>query len=143
MSNLVTAARRYLGVRFCHRGRRERALDCAGLAWIAYRDCGVSLPDFLHYPKEPSAHGPGLTAYVSNALGEPVAVAPVDVSQLQVGDVLVMRFEVEPHHVGIVTDYPFGGFALIHACGHNNKVVEHRLAPDHVARITHVFRKPV
>lgn len=133
---LVEAARKYLGTRFCHRGRGPRALDCAGLVWVSYRDCGVTLPDFRLYSKEPSAHGKGLTDYVMQALGDPV-------DGLQVGDVVVMRFEREPHHMGIITDYPFGGFALIHACGHNGKVVEHRLAPDHIKRITHTFRRPV
>lgn len=133
---LVEAARRYKGTRFCHRGRNARALDCAGLVWISYRDCGVVLPDFRLYSKEPSAHGKGLTGYVMEALGEPV-------TGLQVGDVVVMRFEREPHHMGIVSDYPYGGFALIHACGHNGKVIEHRMAKDQEARITHVFRRPV
>lgn len=143
MTALVAAARSLRGVRFVHRGRTRRGLDCAGMVKVAYQICGVELADFVLYAKEPSAHGPGLTAYMVQALGDPVAVGPVRAGQLQVGDVLVMRFEVEPHHVAIVTDYPFGGFALIHACGHNKKVIETRLAPDMVKRITHVFRRPV
>lgn len=143
MSAIVSAARSYKGVRFCHRGRSHRALDCAGLVWISYKDCGVTLGDFRLYSKEPSAHGASLTDYVSQALGSPVAVAPVKQGSLQVGDIVVMRFEREPHHMGIITDYPYGGLALIHACGHNNKVVEHRLSDDQVKRITHVFRRPL
>jgi len=141
MNPLVTAARRYLGTRWRHRGRNERGLDCAGLGWIAYRDCGVVLPDFRLYGKEP--HNDGLVRYITAAVGEPVAVAPVREDQLALGDVVIMRFDIDPHHIAIVSDYPFGGFALIHACGHSNRVIEHRLAADHVARITHVFRRPV
>lgn len=137
------AARNYLNVKFCHRGRSHRALDCAGLVWVSYKDCGVELPDFRLYSKEPSAHGSTLTDYVRGALGDPVAVSPVREQSLQAGDVVVMRFEREPHHMGILTNYPFGGLALIHACGHTGRVVEHRLAKDHVDRITHVFRRPV
>lgn len=133
---LVEAARTYLNVRFCHRGRSRRGLDCAGLVWRSYLDCGVELPDFRLYSKEPSSHGKGLTDYVVEALGEPV-------SGLQVGDVVILRFTKEPHHMGIITDYPYGGLALIHACGHNEKVIEHRLSPDQIRRITHVFRRPV
>lgn len=140
LNNFVSAARRYLGTKFKHRGRTERGLDCAGLAWIAYRDCGLELPDFRKYGREP--HNDGLVTHIKQALGEPVAVAPVRRSDLCVGDVIVVRFEVEPHHVAIVTDYPYGGFAMLHACGHNDKVIEHRLADDHVARVTHVFRMP-
>lgn len=133
---LIEAARSCLGVKFRHRGRSERALDCAGLVWWSYHLCGVDLPDFRLYSREPSAHGPGLTHYVREALGEPV-------SDLQAGDVVILRFEREPHHMGIITEYPYGGFALIHACGHNGKVIEHRLAQDQKNRITHAFRRPV
>lgn len=138
---LVSAARRYLGVPFRHRGRSVRGLDCAGLAWLAYRDCGQELPDFRKYGREPS--NDGLLTHIKAALGEPVAVAPVRASQLQEGDVIVVRFEVEPHHVAIVTNYPYGGFAMLHACGFNDRVIEHRLSPDIIDRITHVFRRPV
>lgn len=141
MTNLVAAARSHLGVRFRHRGRNKKGLDCAGLAWLAYADCGVVLPDFRLYGREPVRDG--LTERVAEALGQPVAVAPVRASDLQVGDVLVLRFDVEPHHVGIVGDYLLGGFSLIHADGHTGKVIEHRLAPDHIERITHVFRRPI
>lgn len=116
-------------------------MDCAGLGVMIYRDVGVNLPDFRLYGREPNKDG--LVKYVTAALGNPVAVAPVRESQLQVGDVIVMRFKVEPHHVAIVGDYVFGGFSMIHADGHSKKVIEHRLAPDHVKRITHVFRRPV
>lgn len=143
MSQLVAAARKYMNVRFRHRGRNERGLDCAGLASVAYRDCGVALKDFLLYAKEPQAHDAALTKHMAAALGEAVAQAPVRLSELQVGDVIVLRFEVEPHHVAIVTDYLFGGFGIIHADGHSKRVLEHRLTPDMVNRITHVFRRPV
>lgn len=131
-----------MGVPFRHRGRTARGLDCVGLAWRAYTDCGLQVTDFRHYPPEPNDGQ--LIKHIEAAIGPPVAVEPVTQSHLRVGDVVVFRFVKEPHHVGIVTDYPFGGaFGLIHARGENMKVVEHRLPPDYIARITHVFRKPI
>lgn len=141
MNALVCAARRYDKARFRHRGRKITGIDCAGLIWASYRDCGVLLPDFRLYGKEP--HRNGLVRYVTAALGEPVAIAPVRRAQLQVGDVLVLRFDHEPHHMAIVTNYPIGGLAMIHADGHSKKVTECRLADDYIERITHVFRRPV
>lgn len=141
MSRLSIAARRYLGVRFRHRGRTYRGLDCAGLGWLAYADCGVSLPDFQLYGREP--HKDGLTRRIAEVLGDPVSVVPVKRSDILVDDVVVMRFEHEPHHVAIVGDYVLGGLSLIHADGMAGKVIEHRLADDHIQRITHVFRRPV
>lgn len=142
MPTLAHAARRYLNTPFRHRGRTPRGLDCAGLAWIAYQDCGHELPDFRLYSREPNENG-DLVAHITAALGEPVAIAPVRTDDLQAGDVIVMRFEVEPHHVAIVGDYPLGGFSMIHADGHSGRVLEHRMAADHLDRITHVFRRPV
>lgn len=141
MSELVEAARRYKGVRFRHRGRTAKGLDCAGLAWLAYSDCGVALPDFRLYGREP--HEDGLVRHITAALGAPIAIAPVRAAQLVVGDVIVLRFDAEPHHVAIVADYRFGGLALLHADGHTGRVLEHRLADDMVRRVTHVFRRAV
>lgn len=138
MNDLVSAARSCLMIKFRHRGRTERGLDCAGLVWRSYHLCGVDLPDFRLYSMEPSAHGPKLTDYVKTALGDPIPV-----KDLSPGDVVVLRFEREPHHMGLIGDYPYGGLSLIHACGHNNRVIEHRLAPEQLARITHAFRRPV
>lgn len=144
MSRLPDAARAYIDTRFRHRGRNARGLDCAGLVWAAYNDLGVTLPDFRLYGPEP--HQDGLTRHVEAALGGDVAVAPVAAGQLQPGDVIVLRFEREPHHVAIVGDHDYAGtraLTVIHACGMNGRVLEQRLTPDMTARITHVYRRPI
>ena len=153
MNQLVEAARSLKGLRFRHRGRKTegpgKGVDCAGMVVCAYRACGIELKDFELYEAEPALHGPGLTDRVREAMGPEVAVGPVSMDQLQVGDVLVIRFEREPHHVAIVGDYyKPGHFSIIHADafphdGVRGKVIEQRLSPDILARVTHVFRRPV
>lgn len=141
---IAEAARKYIGVRFRHRGRDARGIDCVGLGIAAYRDLGINLPDFRLYGREP--HRDGLTTHMEKALGVPVAVAPVSLSDLHPDDVLVLRFEREPHHIGIVGTHDYAGtvaLTLIHADGWNGRVLEQRLTPDMVSRITHVFRRPV
>lgn len=137
---LYEAARTFLGTPFRHRGRKGH-LDCAGLGKAAYQRCGVDLPDFLHYGREP--HKDDLIRYIKDALGDPVATAPVKEYQLRPDDVIVLRFHVEPHHIAILGPYPHGGLAMIHADGHSKRVIEHRLSKDMINRITHVFRRPV
>lgn len=132
-------ARSYLGTRFVHRGRNKRGLDCVGLVWCAYRDAGIALEDYRLYAREPQKQD-GLVCKIEAALGAPVSF--FGRVKLKPDDVIVVRFEVEPHHVGIVGSYKYGGLSVIHACGHNEKVVEHRLSDDMVNRITHVFRRP-
>lgn len=141
MNPLEAAAKKYVGTKFRHRGRSAHSLDCAGLIKQTYLDAGEDLPDFVLYSSEP--HEDGLVRYITRAMGQPIALAPVRRSQLQVGDVIVQRFDQQPHHVAMLITYPVGGLAMIHADGHTGRVVEHRLSDDHIKRITHVFRKPV
>lgn len=144
MSRLADAASAYIGVPFRHRGRSRLGVDCVGLGVLSYADCGVAVPDFRLYGREP--HRDGLTARMAAALGEPVRVAPVSLGELVDGDVVVMRFAVQPHHVAIVGQRDYGGtpaLTLIHADGEVGRVHEQRLTPDMAARITHVFRRPV
>lgn len=133
MSPLVDAARSYLGVPFRHRGRTSAGLDCAGLLVVAYRDLGIELPDIRIYGREP--HKNGLVRAVEDGFGQPLGRAP------EPGDVLLMRFEREPHHLGIVGDYIHGGLSLIHAYGAAGRVVEHRLDAAWRARIVAVYRR--
>ena len=136
MSALIDAARKYLGTPFRHRGRTASGLDCAGLGWIAYRDLGVELPDVRAYGREPFKNG--LMDGLAAALGEPVSDGP------RPGDVVVMRFERDPHHVALIASAPYGGaLTMIHADSHHGCVVEHRLSEDWCARIVAVYRKKV
>lgn len=152
MSELVAAARRYIDTRFVHQGRSSSGLDCVGLIWIAYRDCGVELDAHRAYPGEPNTRE--MVARIRACLGEPVAAGRVRAEQLQVGDVvmLVLPRERLPHHVGLITDYRLGGLAFLHANSMaravgrarlHGRVVEHRLDDRLIESITHVFRRPV
>lgn len=133
MTPLVLAARRYLGVRFVHRGRRPDKLDCAGLILLAYADCGVVLDAPTDYGREPQLGR--FQAAIAAGLGDPVA-------GLRVGDVVTLRTKHHPHHLAIVGNHP-DGLSLIHASGEHGRVVEHRLDPTYRARITHVYRRPI
>lgn len=133
MTPLVIAARRYLGVRFVHRGRLPHKLDCVGLVWRSFKDCGVELPCPSDYGREP--HLPRFMATIAEALGP-------HVGQPQPGDVVTLRTAQHPHHLAIVGDYP-GALSLIHASGEHGRVVEHRLSPEYLARIVTVHRRAV
>lgn len=131
--NPATAARKYLGIPFRHRGRSVRALDCIGLLVMAFRDCGHEVGnDRQHYGREP--HADGLREGLIAEFGQPA-------SDMQVGDVALIAYNTEvPHHVAIVGDYIYGGFSLIHADGMVGKVVEHRLDPMWQRMIIETYR---
>lgn len=144
MNAVVAQARTYLGVPFRHRGRTGRGLDCAGLVWRAYADLGCVLPDVERYGREP--HRDGLMDAMRAAFGPPVweGRSLANRSLLRVGDVVVLRFEVHPHHIAIVTDDRHHGLGLIHAYsppGGGGRVLEHGLDARWQSQIVAVFRK--
>jgi cell wall-associated NlpC family hydrolase len=134
MTPLVLAARKYMGVRFVHRGRRKDKLDCVGLVWIAYKDCGVEMFAPSDYGREP--HVNRFQDAIESALGKPVFGAP------KVGDVVTLKTLRHPHHLAIVGDHKHG-LSLIHASGEHGCVVEHRLDDSYMRRITNIYRRTV
>jgi cell wall-associated NlpC family hydrolase len=155
---LVESARTFIGVPFKHRGRDRRGLDCAGLVWCAYAEAGVVMPDLSRYGREP--HRDGMMRVCREALGAPVWEGSlgqvVPRALLGAGDVVVIRFDVEPHHMGILGPNSLHGLSLIHAngmrgllsaCGTRHdkvgRVMEHGLDDAHLAMICAVFRRPV
>lgn len=130
----VKACRRYLGTPFKHRGRTRNGLDCAGLIVVALQDLGQKPYDLKVYGREP--HKDGLRQTVVRNLGEPLKSG---VEWLP-GDVVLMRFVREPHHLGVFGDYPGGGLSLIHSFGEVGKVVEHRLDEKWKERVLEVYR---
>lgn len=130
---LVEAARAYLGTPFKHRGRTRRGLDCAGLVVVSFQDLGRPVVDKRVYGREP--HKDGLRQVVeSNSLER------VEDGDWRPGDIALMRFVREPHHLGIFGDYSLGGLSLIHSYGDVGKVVEHRLDEVWAGRVLSVYR---
>lgn len=147
MSRLADAARSFIGAKFRHRGRSPKMMDCVGLGLLAYEKCGVTLPDYRLYQPDPARQGPNLIDYVKRAMGEPIATEPVKYEDIQDGDLVVIRYVHEPHHVAIVGTHPLGHLSLIHAHGLYGRVLEQGMPPgvplEKGAVITHLFRKPV
>lgn len=51
--DIVTAARKYIGVRWHHQGRtRNVGLDCAGIFVVSAADIGITVEDFLQYNRD-------------------------------------------------------------------------------------------
>ncbi|WP_418145459.1 NlpC/P60 family protein [Variovorax paradoxus] len=137
-AEIVAAARRYQGARWTHQGRRDDAMDCAGLVLKVARELGFSTLD--------------VTGYAVRATDESmlalcrVHLVEIGRADLAPGDVVVMRFAGN-RHIGIVGDYPYGGLSVIHAqTMHPRCVTENALSPQwltHVkATVAGCFRFP-
>ena len=123
---MFSHARALKGTPWRHQGHTERGVDCLGFVWLVlYRTVlasrGVKLPmprtDYGRTPHNNKLHD-GLVEW----LGDPVTDAP------RPGDVAVLRWTGDAHHVAIVVPHPFHGLGLIHAdnsAAGGPRVVEH------------------
>lgn len=134
---LVQSARSLLNVKFRHRGRNPAVgLDCAGLVVCSFKLAGFEPVDKRTYGREP--HNDGLREVVEANLGKPIPL-----NEAQPGDIVLLKFDIHPHHLGILGDHPLGGLSLIHAYAEVGKVVEHRFDRVWVDRVCDVYRLPV
>lgn len=136
-SQIVAIAREAIGARWQHQARIGGvAMDCAGLPILIGRRIGIDIAALADYGRlpVPAEMKTELDRYL-------VRVAKKD---MQEGDVVWLKFEVEPQHFAVIGDYPHGGFSLIHAFNGAglNKVVEHRLDAGWMGRIVGVWRFP-
>lgn len=136
---MVAAARSFLGVPFKHRGRSRRGVDCVGLVVVALAAVKRTVVDRRHYGRKPEEDG--LYEVLCDHLGDPVPM-----ETMRPGDVVLMAVYASireahlPNHVGIITEYPGGGFALLHSLAMNKEVIEHRLDDAWASRIRGVWR---
>jgi cell wall-associated NlpC family hydrolase len=133
----IAAARSFLDTPFKHRGRTEGGVDCLGLVVLSMRAIGHEMADKKVYGRDPV--NDGIAAAARAHFGEPVWTRGQSLDCLRAGDVLLMQWHQQPNHVAIVTDYPFGGLAVIHSLKQNERVVEHRLSSPWPRRILEGF----
>ncbi len=128
---IIQEARRWIGTRFAHQGRRRASqqdaggVDCLGLLIgvadaLTLRDKHgelLSRYDRRDYPKSPD--GSTLQQALDRAL--------VRTTISQPGMIALFSLERNPQHLGILSDYREGGLGLIHAYAPARKVVEHAL----------------
>jgi cell wall-associated NlpC family hydrolase len=124
-NDVVRVARYYTGTRWHHQGRSVAGVDCAGLVVRVAHDLGLSDFDSADYGRLPL--GQKMRAIMDAHMDR--------VTDYQPGDVLLMRFEAEPQHLAIVTDY-----GIIHALAQARKVVEHGLNDVWISRIVAAYK---
>lgn len=138
---IVSQARSWIGVPFHHQGRTRQGCDCVGLVGAVAIGVGAVGSDWWAVEFDPSASGyarqpsNGTMARLCERF---MRSANAD---MQVGDVLMMRFAREPQHLAIVADYVHGGFSVIHAAA-GIGVVEHALSQKWASRIVGRYLLP-
>lgn len=123
-ADVVATAREWISTPFAHQGRLRRiGVDCAGVLIGVARELHLVAEDFdvQGYPRVPD--GSSLLGWCDQYMTR------VPQSEMQPGDVIVVRIDADPQHLGILGDYRHGGLSIIHAMsvGVRQEVIETRL----------------
>ena len=137
-AELVAAARAWLGTRWMHQASlRGVGADCIGLIVGVARDCG--LPEAAAWAADPTSKGYGRAPDPAMLLAAAERyLDPIPVDAAVAGDILLMRFTIEPQHFAIVS--ALEPRSIIHAYSGARKVVEHRLDELWWSRILRAYR---
>jgi len=127
-SDIIGAARAYLGVPYLHQGRTRQGLDCVGLLLCVAHDLGITDYEIDHYSRVPSGR------MMQRLLAKHVTRVPL--SDLHTADILHIAFQQQPQHLAFVTDK-----GMIHADSRHG-VVEHHLVDPWRSRIRAAYRVP-
>ncbi len=132
-ARIVSAARARSNQPWSHHGRGVGGLDCAGMPIEIGRELGFAPVELRDYPRQPNGNlVPLCDRYLKRKA----------VRDLAPGDMVVMQWEGEPQHIGLIADYRHGGLSLVHASNRVGKVVEHRLSPEWRDRIVVAYDPP-
>ena len=128
--DVVQEARDWIGTPFKHQGRLKGVgIDCAGLIIGVAHALQLSTFDYTSYSHLPD--GITLRRLLTTHL------CPILSYQAQAGDIVLMRFDAQPQHVGILS--PEG---IIHAYAQVRRCVEHRFDTLWQSRLVSAYAYP-
>lgn len=131
-ADIVAEARKYLGTPFRHQGRvLARGCDCAGLVICVARNLGLkdSNFDISNYGRLPTGDE------LRRNLREHLDLIEGPYEAYKPGDILLMRIETDPQHLGILTEADY----MIHAYAQLRRVTEHRIDSLWQSRIIEAY----
>ncbi len=121
---VIAEARDWIDTPYGHQGRTKGiVVDCLGMPIGLARTLGMVAPDFdiNGYSRHPDGT---MLAQCDELLGVRLSRA-----QMQTGDLIVIAFDGDPQHFGILVPYRHGDekLAIVHASGKHRRVIETRL----------------
>jgi NlpC/P60 family putative phage cell wall peptidase len=127
---IVEEARTWIGTPFKHQGRiKGLGVDCVGLIIGVAHFFKLTDFDYRNYSHTPDG-------FLMRQLLDQ-HLRSISIQDAKPGDIVLMRFEAEPQHVGILSDY-----GIIHAYAQVRHCVEHRLDNIWKSRIVGAYAYP-
>lgn len=134
--DIVTAARRWVGVPFRHQGRTRAGVDCLGMVIGVAEEIGARVPARVReargYERQPNAG--------ELRAGLDALMVPRARSGAGPGSVLLMAYGRTPQHLGVVTARRGEELVVVHVTEKMGRGVEHRLGRD--LRVVKVYDFP-
>lgn len=128
--DIVFEARTWIGTPFKHQGRiKGLGVDCVGLIIGIAHFFNLTDFDYTNYSHVPDG-------FLLRQLLDQHLHA-ILIPEAKAGDIVLMRFEAQPQHVGILSDY-----GIIHAYAQVRRCVEHRLDDLWQSRIVGAYAYP-
>jgi cell wall-associated NlpC family hydrolase len=132
---VIREARSWIGTQYRHQHREKgQGVDCAGVLTGLGRNLGLTTFDVTNYLRFPD--GQELLALCDAHMQR------IPIASMRAGDAVVMRIKRAPQHLGILADYPLGGFTMIHADSQIGRVVETPMDRRWLDRIVAAFALP-
>jgi len=138
---VVVAGRTWIGTPFHHQARSKGiGVDCAGVIIGVGRELGLVSPDFDigGYPRVPD--GTSFLRWCDAYMNR------VERDAMRPGDAVVVKFDSDPQHIGLLGDYRHGGLSIIHAAAivsnGRGRVIETRLMFSQAMRFVAAFALP-
>ncbi len=126
--DIVSAARSCIGTKFVHQGRAPGVgLDCAGVVSHVIDSLGYAHDGPAAYGRLPFA------GMLEQVLDRQEYLRKV--TDMQAGDVMLMRFVGDPQHLGVCA-----GETMIHAYLQAGRCVEHQIDRTWRNRVVSVYR---
>jgi NlpC/P60 family putative phage cell wall peptidase len=129
-TEIVAEAKTWIGTPFKHQGRvKGLGVDCVGLIIGIAHAFTLTDFDYTAYSRTPD----GIT--MQRLLNQHLQAIPIHTAMA--GDILLMRFDAQPQHVGILSEY-----GIIHAYAQVRRCIEHRLDAVWRARVVCAYAYP-
>lgn len=131
-ADLVSEARKLLGVPYAHRGISKRGVDCIGFVALSLQNAGAMVPEFPAYGMW--AQTGQITTTLHNYAIE------VQPEQLEPGDIMLFKIGGVEQHLALFCE----GGNMIHvlamAGGNRGNVVEHAITVSWWERLVSCWR---
>jgi cell wall-associated NlpC family hydrolase len=128
--DIIDAALECVGTPFMHQGRLlSVALDCAGVAVHVCNRLSLEPEDLVGYGRTP------LNGLLQARLDAQQFLTRVSKTEIQSGDILLMKFLGEPQHIAVM-----GHDEVIHAYEAVGKCVRHPMDKKWWNRVVHGYR---